>query len=130
MNRLIAALALTPALFTTGAFAQTVSEDVTKQLWCGIAMITAFANPPEGLPEAQLAEAKGYFDGGLVLISDAEQAHIDAGFTQEAVDKLKTDLVAEITPVVTGAQDAGPGDRKSTRLNSSHVSLSRMPSSA
>ena len=29
-----------------------------------------------------------------------------------------------------GAGDASAGDRKSTRLNSSHVSLSRMPSSA
>ena len=30
----------------------------------------------------------------------------------------------------TKAQDAFPGDRKSTRLNSSHIPLSRMPSSA
>ena len=29
-----------------------------------------------------------------------------------------------------GERTAGPGDRKSTRLNSSHVRLSRMPSSA
>jgi hypothetical protein len=102
MNRLIAAIALTSALITTGAYAQTVSDDVTKQLWCGTALITAFANPPEGLPEAQLAEAKGFYDGGVALIAAAEQAHLDAGFTQEAVDKVKADLVLEVTPVVSG----------------------------
>ena len=107
MNRLIFALALTPALFATGAFAQTVSPDVTKQLWCGTALVTAFATPPEGLTAEQIAEAKGFYDGGVKLLEDATQAHLDAGFTQEAVDKLKVDLVAEVTPVVSGeVQDA------------------------
>jgi len=102
MNRLILALALTPALFVTGAFAQTVSADVTKQLWCGTALITAFGTPPDGLTPEQAAEAKGFYDGGVVLLDLATQAHLDAGFTQEAVDKLKADLVTEVTPVVTG----------------------------
>ena len=107
MNRHIAVFALTSALLTSGAYAQTVSDDVTKQLWCGTALITAFGNPPEGIPAEQLAEAKGFYDGGVVLIAAAEKAHLDAGFTQEAVDKVKTALVAEVTPVVSGAaQDA------------------------
>ena len=102
MNRLIIALALTPALFITGASAQTVTDDVAKQLWCGSALTTAFATPPDGLTPEQEAEAKGFYDGGVALIAAAEQAHLDAGFTQEAVDKLKVDLVAEVTPIVTG----------------------------
>ena len=48
MNRLIFALALTPALFVTGAFAQTVRDDVTKQLWCG----TALSSPSPIRPKA------------------------------------------------------------------------------
>lgn len=106
MNRLIA-FALASALLTSVAAAQTVSDDVSKQLWCGTAMTIAFANPPEGLSEDQLAEAAGYIQAGTVMIDTATQAHLDAGFTQEAIDKLKADLVAEVTPVVTGtAQDA------------------------
>ena len=38
--------------------------------------------------------------------------------------------VAELQPRVIVMDAAMPGDRKSTRLNSSHVSESRMPSSA
>lgn len=108
MNRLIA-FALASALLTSAASAQTVSDDVSKQLWCGTAMAVAFSTPPEGITDAQLAEAKVYVDGGNALIDTAVQAHLDAGFTQEAVDKLKTDLVAEVTPIVTNAEGAGPG---------------------
>ncbi|RYE09160.1 MAG: hypothetical protein EOP22_10470 [Hyphomicrobiales bacterium] len=101
MNRLIA-FAVASALLTTGAFAQTVSDDVTKQLWCGTALSVAFGSPPEGVTEEQLAQAQSFIDGGAVLTDNATQAHLDAGFTQEAVDKVKADLLAEVTPVVTG----------------------------
>jgi hypothetical protein len=111
MNRLLIALALTPALFVTGAFAQTVTDDVTKQLWCGSAMVVAFSNPPVGVTEAQLAEAQGYVEGGTALIEQAAQAHLDAGYTQEALDKLKADLVLEVTAVIN--QTSG-GDAKYT----------------
>jgi len=104
MNRLIA-FALASALLTSAAAAQTVSDDVSKQLWCGTAMQVAFANPPEGLSEEQLAEAAGYIAAGTVMIDTATQAHLDAGFTQDAVDKLKADLVTEVTPAVTGQAD-------------------------
>ena len=102
MTRLILALALAPALFTTGAFAQTVSDDVTKQLWCGEAMVVAFSNPPPGITDEQLAEAQGYVDAGTALIETAIQAHLDAGFTQEAADKIKTDIVPVVTAQVMG----------------------------
>jgi len=49
-------------------------------------------------------------------------------------DPLAYDLVAELYPETGHAYAVGvtgpPGDRKSTRLNSSHESESRMPSSA
>jgi hypothetical protein len=108
MKRLIAAAVLTSALFTTGALAQTVSDDVTKQLWCGTAMVVAFSNPPEGLTEEQLAEAQGFIDAGTALIEIAIQGHLDAGFTQEAADKIKTDLVPVVTEQVMGDSAAAP----------------------
>lgn len=102
MNRLIAAVAVLPAFFATGAFAQTVSDDVAKQLWCGTAMVVAFSNPPPGITDAQLAEAQTYVDAGTKLIEIAVQGHLDAGFTQEAADKAKTDLVPVVTEQVLG----------------------------
>lgn len=102
MNRLILALALTPALFVTGAFAQTVSDDVTKQLWCGTALVAAFTNPPEGVTPEQLAEAQVYIDGGNGLLDQATKAHLDAGFTEEQLTTIKTDLVTAVTAQVSG----------------------------
>jgi hypothetical protein len=107
MKRLIAAAALTSALFATGAQAQTVADEVTKQLWCGTAMVVAFSNPPPGVTEAQLAEAQAYVDKGTALIEIAIKAHLDAGFTQEAADKAKADMVPAVTEqVMGGGEDA------------------------
>ena len=102
MKRLIAAAAILPALFATGALAQTVTDDVNLQLWCGTAMVVAFANPPPGLTDEQLAEAQGYVEAGTTLIETAIQAHLDAGFTQEAADKIKADIVPVVTEQVMG----------------------------
>jgi hypothetical protein len=102
MNRLILALAFAPALLTTGAFAQTVGEDVSKQLWCGEALVAAFSNPPPGVPSEQLTQAQVFIDGGNRMIDDAGQKYLDAGFTEEQLTKVKTDLVTEVTEVVTG----------------------------
>jgi hypothetical protein len=108
MNRLIAAAALLPALFATGALAQTVPDEVNKQLWCGTAMVVAFSNPPTGLTEEQLAEAQGYVEAGTALVALAVQGHIDAGFTQEAADKAKTDIVPVVTEQVMGDASTAP----------------------
>lgn len=105
MNRLIAAAAILPALFATGALAQTVPDEVAKQLWCGTAMVVAFSNPPPGLTDEQLAQAQAYVQAGTELLEIAIQGHLDAGFTQEAADKAKADIV----PIVT-AQVAGTGE--------------------
>jgi len=102
MNRLILALALTPALISTGAFAQTVPDDVSKQLWCGSAFVAAFSNPPPGVPSDQLALAQIYIDQGNGMIDEAGQKYLDAGFTEEQLTKVKADLVTEVTAAVNG----------------------------
>jgi hypothetical protein len=103
MKKLLLTLALAPTLVATGAFAQSVSDDVNKQLWCGEAFTIVFSTGvPSDATSEQLAQAQVYVDGGNKLIDEATQAHLDAGFTEEQVTKIKSDLVAEITPVVTG----------------------------
>jgi hypothetical protein len=108
MKRLIAAAALTSAFFATGAQAQAVTEEVTMQLWCGTAMVVAFSNPPPGITDAQLAEAQTYVDAGTTLIEIAIKAHVDAGFTQEAADKIKADIVPVVTEQVMGDGSTAP----------------------
>jgi hypothetical protein len=107
MKRLIAAAALTSALIATGAQAQTVTDEVTMQLWCGTAMVIAFSNPPAEVTEAQLAEAQAFVEAGTALVEIAVKAHVDAGFTQEAADKAKADMVPVVTAqVLGGGEDA------------------------
>ena len=50
--------------------------------------------------------------------------HYSAGFTLDTYAHVTTDAQLK------AAQTMGSIDRKSTRLNSSHIPLSRMPSSA
>ncbi len=102
MNKLILALGLVPALFTTAAFAQTAPDDAQKAMWCGTAFVAAFKAAPSDATSEQLSQAQTYIDAGNKMIDDATQKYLNAGFTEEQVTKVKTDLVAEITPVVTG----------------------------
>ena len=46
------------------------------------------------------------------------------------IDKFRMAEIANNEKVAANLRDAFPSDRKSTRLNSSHLKLSRMPSSA
>jgi hypothetical protein len=106
MFRLIPAVAVASALLVSAAQAQTVGDDVTKQLWCGTALVVAYGSVPADIDDPQLlADVKTFTDAGNGLIDQATQAHLDAGFTQEAVDKIKADLVVEITPIVTEGGD-------------------------
>ena len=50
-------------------------------------LVVAFSNPPEGVTPEQLADAQLYIDGGNVLVDHGDQAHLDAGFTEEQVDQ-------------------------------------------
>jgi hypothetical protein len=108
MNRLIAVAAILPALFASSASAQTVSEDVAKQLWCGTAMVVFFSDPGPDLTADQLAEVQGYVDAGTSLIAIAVQGYLDAGFTQQAADKAKADIVPVVTEQVSGDGSTAP----------------------
>lgn len=96
MKFLLAATAAIAPLLATGAFAQSVSDEVNKQLWCG----TAFAVYLEDATELD-AEMQMIKDGALVLVEDATAAHLEAGFTAEAIDKIKADLVVTINQQFT-----------------------------
>ena len=66
MRSLFAALALTPMLLATGTLAQTVTEDVNTQLWCGTAFVIFFSEmKPADVGEA---DAKLYLDGDLATL--------------------------------------------------------------
>ncbi len=102
MIRLISALALAPALLTTAALAQTVTDDVSRQLWCGTALSIAFGEIPADIAPEEQAQATSFYEAGLALIALADAAHLEAGYTPEALAALKADLATEIAPVITG----------------------------
>ena len=55
------------------------------------------------LPAAEAVVRGGHRDRHV----DADHADLDAGYTEEQVSKIKTDLVAEVTPIVTSQGQAG-----------------------
>ena len=60
----------------------------------------------------------------LVLYTDMDIEHQEQAYMKYLIDDLEEYAQSDYYPFHM------PGDRKSTRLNSSHRSLSRMPSSA
>ena len=60
----------------------------------------------------------------VVPLAPGDAADISARAMGEEISRLLS------TPVLVVNRPGGGGDRKSTRLNSSHLRLSRMPSSA
>ena len=59
----------------------------------------------------------------------AAAAAVPRAFAQQAAARTNGKFY-ERGPVKIYYEEAGSGDRKSTRLNSSHTDISRMPSSA
>jgi hypothetical protein len=106
MNRLIFALALAPALIATGARAQTVSDDVAKELWCGVAWQVYYTGIPS-VPPDQQPMLDAYLKASSGLVDKGAQGYLDGGYTEEALTKIKADLVIEVTPVVTGKTPNG-----------------------
>ena len=51
-------------------------------------------------------------------------------YSTDAARQLQAQLANQQAGLTTGQQNLGAADRKSTRLNSSHTDISRMPSSA
>ena len=81
------------------------------------------AQPYTGDPGARLTEA---LEGaGAILVSDYA-----GGVTSNHAVREALTAAARHVPLVWDPHPRGAADRKSTRLNSSHYSRSRMPSSA
>ena len=70
------------------------------------------------------------FFPGYEHIADPLIDFADYGMKASDIRKLFSELREELVPMVKKITEQEPVDRKSTRLNSSHIPLSRMPSSA
>ena len=72
-----------------------------------------------------------YIDGEFVQARDAAREEIINPATEDAIGTVQIAGVREAQAAICAARAAfDAGDRKSTRLNSSHGGISRMPSSA
>jgi hypothetical protein len=107
MKKLTLALALVATLCSTSAFAQTVDDATTKELWCGTALTIYYSNPPAEASADDLAKAKVFLGGTAGMIDEATQKYLNAGFTEEQVSKVKADLKTELTKLVTGKDETG-----------------------
>jgi hypothetical protein len=107
MHRLALAFALVPALLTTSVHAQTVSEDVAKQLWCAEAFTVLFSAQASMIASEEKPIFDAYVSAASQLLDAATQAYLNAGFTEEQVAKAKADLVTEVTPIVTSQNQTG-----------------------
>ena len=107
MHRLALAFALVPALLTTTVQAQTVSDDVAKQLWCAEAFTVLFTAQASMISSEEKPIYDAYVSAAQQLLDNATQAYLNAGFTEEQVTKVKADLVTEVTPVVTSQGQTG-----------------------
>ena len=98
----VAAFALAPLALVTSAYAQTAPDDVIKTLWCGEAFaVLNESEKSQVTPDIQ-ADYDAFVAASAKLIAKGTQGYLDAGFTEEQVTKVKADLVAEVTPIVTG----------------------------
>ena len=78
---------------------------------------------PEGYPPGQFANLNG--------LDNAQRRHVDDGdIVRNAVGNQQVFFVGREGTMPNPLSDQEILDRKSTRLNSSHEDLSRMPSSA
>jgi hypothetical protein len=104
MKRLLLALpALATLLIGGTANAQTASPEMTKDLWCGTALVMVFSSPAR--PDAtadQLAEMKTYLDGGNMLLDRATDEHKAAGFTDQQIADLKSATSSKVTLQLQG----------------------------
>ena len=109
------------------------------------AMVMRATGGPEVLERATIELAEPGAREVRIRVRAVALNHIDLWarrglphFRYEFPHRLGADVVGEVEAVGPGAKGAkvgdrivvNPGDRKSTRLNSSHLRLSRMPSSA
>ena len=93
--------------------------DMQQQL--ALALMGAQVQQLRGQAEESKADVVGKLSKAMKDVTDARVA------STKAIVEPPVDAVADVQPIAAASNAA---DRKSTRLNSSHVSESRMPSSA
>ena len=98
----------------------------------GTSLYVVYVDSFDDLTPAEWTE-QSYTDGGLggndVLLAVAVDSNrVGAGTAQTGTD-LQQIVQDDVEPLL-GQGEYATADRKSTRLNSSHTSVSRMPSSA
>ena len=77
--------------------------------------------------ERSAAARGGLLSGSALKAATRYGQEMGSQEFQNAFNRYQTERAAQLNPLQSMA---GIGDRKSTRLNSSHIPLSRMPSSA
>ena len=91
------------------------------------------SHPVEEVLTVREGEAEMWLDQQRVTVSAGQSFIVPAGAYESlkaAVKPLGLSAVALATPPAVPSATAERPDRKSTRLNSSHLKLTRMPSSA
>lgn len=106
-KRLFGFAAIAALVLSGPAMAQTADEATTKELWCGTALSIYYSNTPPNVSAADVAKAKVYLDGATGMIDEATQKYLNAGYTEEQVGKIKTDLTSDLTALVTGKDASG-----------------------
>ena len=93
--------------------------------------------PPDRLEDFRLFEdvpaaCRALHAAGYVLVVATNQPDVGRGTQAQSVVEAMHARLRELVPEITRVEACyAPGkDRKSTRLNSSHTDISRMPSSA
>lgn len=94
-------------LLPTLAIAQEVPEDAQKDLWCGTAFKLLTIDSPADATAEQVAAAKVFSEAGDNLIKRALPIYLEQGYSDEALAALRTQLEAEIKPIVTGGPAGG-----------------------
>lgn len=108
MKRVLAAMALLSCLAPSTGYAQGVGKPIEEELWCGEVLTVASRYLPPDLTPDQEAEVKTGFDSGSFMLADAGAHYLAGGTAQADLDKLKSDLVVAVTPIVQGFQNNAP----------------------
>ena len=102
-------------------------------LGCGLALLACLSSCKKATPTLSLLVWEGYADPSFIKGFEATcQCKVVAaymGSSDELVAKLRGGAASNYD-IISPSSDVATIDRKSTRLNSSHVLRSRMPSSA
>ena len=123
MHRLLVLLpAAALALSTTPLFAQDAPEGAYRDLWCGIAFISAMKDAPFSEEDVAAARAAGdtateeqlgliaqadmrdqFVTGGTALVDKATASYKGAGFTDDTFGTVRTELEPKVMAQIMGS---------------------------